>query len=203
MNSLCRRSYVLEAQDDHTQITWPSGFTQTRGVRAAWVLLLLPQNDNLPNKVKYKSKYKSMYFKAKRVWINRWEGRGSHQHRIVTCPGPPTPARSPLINSYMTGLIPQDHDSDWHLNEGAGASLLQAPFHGCALCPPPPPTPPYRVETSPFFFWSRESCDGQIQGGPLVMPHCPSIGVWVIAHKNWLAPYTSFLHMNERPIVRP
>lgn len=64
-------------------------------------------------------------------------------------------ALNPLINSYMTGLIPQNHDSDWHLNEGAGASLLQAPFHGCALCPLPP-TPPHRVETSPFSFRKRE-----------------------------------------------
>lgn len=164
--------------------------------------VVIKAKDNLPYKMKYKSTNH-----PETVWTERWEGRGSQHHQIVTCPCPPTPVRSPKPSTVSSTAI-------WQASSHRTTIQIDISMRGpvpvfykrhftAVLFVLSPLTPPHRVETSPFFFSEQRELRRADTGGPLVMPHCPSIGVWVIAHKNWLAPYTSLLHMNEQAIVQP
>lgn len=89
------------------------------------------------------------------------QGGDSKHHPILSGPGPCTAVRSP-INPLLSHqrLYDRPHPTELRFRLtsqwGAGASLLQAPFHGCALCPPPTrSTPPGWDRPFLYFGWAR------------------------------------------------
>ncbi len=109
-------------------------------------------------------------------WIERWEGRDSQQHQIVTRPCPTTPARSPKPSTVSSTAIWQasSHRTTIQIDISMrGPVPVFYKRHFTAVLFVLSPTPHHRVETSPFFFGAERAATGRYGEGLSSCPTAP------------------------------